>query len=75
MLYKTITKSDFQHMIEGLMQEIEVFGPKWRDLDAQGNKIYRFLRINEFDELQMDYTRSYSSPKNFFLPFNETLAT
>jgi ferredoxin len=50
-------------------------GPKWRDRDADGNKIYRFLKLNNFEELQMDYTRSASSPKNFFLPFRENLAT
>jgi hypothetical protein len=60
-------------MIEGLMEENDVFGPKWRDLDKNGNKVYRFLKLNEFDELQMDYTRTYSSPMNFFLPFRETL--
>ncbi len=75
MLYKTITKEDFRRMVEGLMEENDVFGPKWRDLDSKGNKVYRFLKLNDFDELQMDYTRTYSSPKNFFLPFKEELAT
>jgi formate hydrogenlyase subunit 6/NADH:ubiquinone oxidoreductase subunit I len=62
-------------MVEGLMENNEVIGPKWRDRDKEGNKIYRFLKLNTFDELQMDYTRSYSSPKNFFIPFKEDLAT
>jgi len=62
-------------MVEGLMEDNEVIGPKWRDRDRAGNKIYRFLKLNDFDELQMDYTRSYLSPKNFFLPFKEDLAT
>jgi sulfhydrogenase subunit beta (sulfur reductase) len=75
MLYMTITKDNFKSMVEGLMENNEVIGPRWRDLDAQGNKIYRFLKLNNFEELQMDYTRTYSSPKNFFLPFKEDLAT
>jgi ferredoxin len=75
MLYKTITKSNFRKMVESLMESNEVIGPRWRDRDAQGNKIYRFLQIKNFAELEMDYTRTYSSPKNFFLPFKETLAT
>ena len=62
-------------MVEFLMEENEVIGPKWRDRDENGNKVYRFLKLNDFDELQMDYTRSYSSPKNFFLPFKEDLST
>lgn len=74
MLYKTITKDNFRKMVEGLMENNEVIGPKWRDRDAEGNKIYRFLKLNDFEELQMDYTRSYSSPKNFFLPSKEDLA-
>jgi len=75
MLYMTLTKENFKLMVEGLMEDNEVFGPRWRDLDAQGNKIYRFLKLNNFEQLQMDYTRTYSSPKNFFLPFKEDLAT
>ena len=75
MLYKTITKNNFKKMVEGLMENNEVIGPKWRDRDKDGNKIYRFLKLNDVEELQMDYTRSYSSPKNFFLPFKEDLAT
>jgi formate hydrogenlyase subunit 6/NADH:ubiquinone oxidoreductase subunit I len=75
MLYMTINKEDFRNMVEGLMEENEVFGPKWRDRDAQGNKIYRFLKLNNFEELQMDYTRTYVSPKNFFIPYKEDLAT
>ena len=73
MLYRTITKEKFRYMIEGLMEDNAVFGPKWRDRDKDGNKVYRFLKLNDFDELQMDYTRTYSSPKNFFLPFKEKL--
>lgn len=75
MLYMTITKDNFKLMVEGLMEDNEVFGPRWRDRDAQGNKIYRFLKLNNFDELQMDYTRTYTSPKNFFIPYKEDLAT
>ena len=75
MLYMTITKVNFKLMVEGLIEDNEVFGPKWRDRDAQGNKIYRFLKLNNFEELQMDYTRTYVSPKNFFLPYKEDLAT
>lgn len=75
MLYKTLTKGNFRKMVEGLMEENEVMGPKCRDRDSRGRKIYRFLKLNNFDELEMDYTRSYSSPKNFFLPFRECLAS
>ena len=75
MLYKTIKKANFRKLVEGLMEDNEVIGPKWRDRDEDGNKVYRFLKLNSFDELQMDYTRTASSPKNFFLPFKEELAT
>jgi len=75
MLFKTITKENFKKMVEGLLEENEVIGPRSRDQDLEGNKIYRFLKINSFEELEMDYTRSYSSPKNYFLPFKEDLAT
>ena len=73
MLYRTITKDNFRRLVEDLIESNEVIGPRWRDRDAKGNKIYRFLKVNHFDELEMDYTRTYSSPKNFFIP-NEELA-
>ena len=75
MLYKTITKDNFIKLIKSLMENNEVIGHKWRDRDADGNKVYRFLKLNDIEELQMDYTRSYISPKNFFLPFSEDLAS
>jgi sulfhydrogenase subunit beta (sulfur reductase) len=75
MLFKTITKENFKKMTEALLEENEVIGPRSRDKDLEGNKIYRFLKINSFEELEMDYTRSYSSPKNYFLPFKEDFAT
>ena len=75
MLYKTITKDNFKMMVEDLMADNEVIGPKWRERDTEGNKIYRFLKLNNFEELQMDYTRSYSSPKNYILPFKGVIAT
>lgn len=74
MLFKTITRENFKKMVETLMEENEVIGPKARDLDTEEKKIYRFLKLNSFEELEMDYTRSYSSPKNYFLPFKEDLA-
>lgn len=58
MLFRTISKENFKQMIESLMEENEVIGPKSRDRDKEGNKIYRFLKLNSFDELEMDYTRS-----------------
>ena len=75
MIYETISKENFKKMIEGLIENNDVMGPKWRDRDTEGNKIYRFLKLNNFEELELDYTRSYSSLKNFFIPFRERLAT
>ena len=48
MLYKTITKDNFQKMVEGLMESNEVIGPKWRDRDAEGNKS---LPVSEAQQL------------------------
>ena len=52
MLYKTITKDDFKKMVEILIENNEVIGPKWRDRDSEGNKIYRFLKLLKVVELQ-----------------------
>ena len=75
MLYKIITKREFKKFINGLISENEAIGPKKVATDAKGKPIYQFKQVHSFDEIDLDYTVSYSSLKNFFLPFKEELST
>lgn len=74
MIYKVISKSEFRKLIEGLIAANETFGPRKVDTAKDGRPIYQFKQVDSFDELELDYTVTASSLKNFFLPFKETLS-
>ncbi|MDP8237282.1 MAG: 4Fe-4S dicluster domain-containing protein [Candidatus Erginobacter occultus] len=74
MIYKVISKDEFRKFIEGLIEANETFGPRKVDTAKDGNPIYQFRKVDSFDELELDYTVTASSLKNFFLPFKETLS-
>ena len=75
MLFKTITKQRFREFISGLISENVTIGPKAVDRDVHGNPVYQFEEVHSFDEIELDYPFTYSSVKNFFLPFKENLST
>jgi formate hydrogenlyase subunit 6/NADH:ubiquinone oxidoreductase subunit I len=74
MIYKVITKKEFKKFINGLIRENPTFGPKEVDRRGDGTAVYQFKKVNSFDEMDLDYTVTYSSVKNFFLPFREELS-
>jgi sulfhydrogenase subunit beta (sulfur reductase) len=75
MLFKTITKSNFKKFVNNIIKENQTIGPVKTDRNAKGEPVYQFEEINDFNEMAIDYTITYSSVKNFFLPFKETLST
>jgi ferredoxin len=74
MIYKVISKKEFKKLVTGLIKENQTFGPQKVDTDCNGQSIYQFKQVFSFDEMDLDYTRSSSSIKNFFLPFREELS-
>ena len=74
MIYKVITKNEFKKFINGLIRENQTFGPKEIHRRGDGTAVYQFKEVNSFDEMDLDYTVTYSSVKNFFLPFREELS-
>lgn len=75
MLFKTISKAAFKVWMNGIIAQNETIAPKLTDRDLLGNPIYGFKQVSTFDEIALDYTKTYSSVKNYFLPFDENLAT
>ena len=75
MLFKTISKDNFKVFINGVIKENKTIAPKATDKDSHGNAVYQFQRVYAFDEIALDYTKTYASVKNFFLPFKENLST
>jgi len=74
MIYKVITKSELEKFVNGLIGDNETIGPKLVDTDKDGKPVYKFKRVFSFDELDLDYTITSSSIKNFLLPFREELS-
>lgn len=74
MIFKKITKDEFRKLVEGLIADNITIAPVARDRDGAGQPVYRFERVLSFEEMALDYTRSYSSLKNFFIPFREELS-
>ncbi|MBN2137517.1 MAG: 4Fe-4S dicluster domain-containing protein [Sedimentisphaerales bacterium] len=74
MINKVITKGEFEKFISGIIDANETIGPKQVDTDRDGKPVYQFRQVKSFGEMDLDYTITYSSVKNFFLPFREELS-
>jgi formate hydrogenlyase subunit 6/NADH:ubiquinone oxidoreductase subunit I len=74
MIYKVIAKNEFAKFINYLIRDNPTFGPKKVETAAGGRPIYQFREVGSFEEMDLDYTISYSSIKNFFLPYREELS-
>jgi len=75
MIHKVITKIEFKRFADGLIEQNQTFGPKQVDKRADGSAIYQFKDVDSYDDMDLDYTVTYSSVKNFFLPFREELSS
>ncbi|MDH5718336.1 MAG: 4Fe-4S dicluster domain-containing protein [Spirochaetia bacterium] len=75
MLFKTITKENLRTFITNIIKENQTFAPVVVSTDADNNPIYQFKKVDSFEEIKINYTKSYSSIKNFFLPYKEDLST
>ena len=74
MIHKVIAKTEFKKLINGLIEQNQAFGPRQVGKRADGTGLYQFKEIDSFDDMDLDYTVTYSSVKNFFLPFREELS-
>ncbi|MBI4721366.1 MAG: 4Fe-4S dicluster domain-containing protein [Chitinivibrionia bacterium] len=74
MIYKVIAKSQFKKLVQGLVRENQTIAPKMVDRDRNGKPLYQFKQVHSYEEMDLDYTVTYSSVKNFFLPYREELS-
>lgn len=74
MIYKVISKPEFKRFVQALIRDNETIGPRQVATDARGKPVYQFRQVNSFEEMDLDYTITYASVKNFFLPFREELS-
>jgi len=75
MLYRILTRDGFRSMVEWIMEEGEVIGPKKVADDREGRPIHQFLPLSSFEEMDLGYETTEYSAKTYFLPYRETLST
>ncbi len=74
MIYRVISKSEFRKFLESLIESNVTIGPVQSDVDRNNDPIYKFQQVHSADEIELDYTISYTAVKNFFLPYREKLS-
>ena len=75
MLFRTLTKPQFQALVERFISEQEVIGPKRVCLDKDARPVHQLLPVSGFDELELDYEMAEYSAKTYFLPYQEQLSS
>ncbi|MEA5020705.1 MAG: 4Fe-4S dicluster domain-containing protein [Gordonibacter sp.] len=67
MLYRVIDAAELPALVSAFMEAYEVVAPVKRD------RSYVFEAIESFDDIELGYDTTVSSPKKYFLPPTETL--
>ena len=67
MLYRVIDASELPSLVSAFMESYEVVAPVKRD------RSYVFEAVESFDDIELGYDTTVSSPKKYFLPPTETL--
>ncbi|HHO47965.1 MAG TPA: hydrogenase [Desulfobacteraceae bacterium] len=74
MLFKVLPKYRLQALFDALSSR-RIIGPVEKARRPDGEVLYGFDAICRFEDLRLDYTTTTHSPKKFFLPHREVLAT
>lgn len=67
MLYRVIDASELPSLVSAFMETYEVVAP------VKHGRSYVFEAIQSFDDIELSYDTTVSSPKKYFLPQKETL--
>ncbi|WP_290996790.1 4Fe-4S dicluster domain-containing protein [Gordonibacter sp.] len=67
MLYRVIDAAELPSLVSAFMETYEVVAPVKRD------RSYVFEAVHSFDDIELGYDTTISSPKKYFLPPTETL--
>lgn len=75
MLFRTLSKADFQTLVERILESNEVIAPRRVATGADGKPIHQYLPVEDFGEIELDYEKTDYSAKTYFLPYEESLST
>ena len=74
MLFRVLPKDKLPSLFE-ILAINRIVGPTRKAISKEGNPVWAFDWLYSFDELDLEYTTTALSPKNYFLPYRETLST
>lgn len=74
MIYKTIYKHVFKDFLTSIIEDNTLIAPVIKDYKKDSTPVYQFDQVYHYQDVEFDYTKSYSSIKNFFIPYEETLS-
>ncbi len=75
MLFRALEKAEFKTLVDHILAQNEVVGPKRVGTNKDGKPVHHFLPIASYDEADFDYESTEYSVKTYFLPFRENLST
>ena len=70
MIYKVISKTEYNRFLDALVGNNTAFGPCRVESNIQGEAIYQFRPVTSAAEIALEYSVTASSAKHFFLPFD-----
>jgi len=75
MLFKILTKERFRSLLEMILENNEIVGPRKVAAGRNGKAIHQYLPIENLDELDLGYETTDFSAKTYFLPYQEKLSS
>jgi len=75
MLFRVLEKPQLEELIDLMLTEIEIIGPKKIAENKDGKPIHQYLPVRRFQDIDWDYETTEASAKTYFLPFKENLCS
>jgi formate hydrogenlyase subunit 6/NADH:ubiquinone oxidoreductase subunit I len=75
MLFRVLPKDEWIRLVDNILDEYEVVGPKAVDTDRDGQAVHQFLPVASADQIDLEYATTAYSAKTYFLPYRENLST
>jgi ferredoxin len=74
MTFKIINKKELPRLFDVIAVN-RIIGPVQKGVSQEGNPLYAFEPVTDFNDLKLDYTTTTRPAKRYFLPSHETLCT
>ncbi len=75
MIFRVFEKDRLKKLFDSLASDNRMIGPVRVSEDRSNRPVYSFRQVSDFSEIDINYTSTKMSAKQYFLPFTEDLAT